>query len=147
VFTLRDFGLSTALDSSIRQAFLLATELLLALRGEWRLDFHSGKQYQSCLVPRPSMRFYVRAPSLAHGHLQFIRLRQGRVYRRPLSIWYKGESDLGYEMVYIHAEELDWPYRLSHAITTHHYGEDNMLVLVSFLLAHSSGPLLALQVS
>jgi hypothetical protein len=64
-----------------------------------------------------------------------------------LSIWYKGESDLGYEMVYIHAEELDWPYRLSHVITTHHYGEDNMLVLVSFLLAHSSGPLLALQVS
>jgi hypothetical protein len=31
-----------------------------------------------------------------------------------LSIWYKGESDLSYKMVYIHAEESDWPYRLSH---------------------------------
>jgi hypothetical protein len=34
ITTLRDFGLSTALDSSIHQVFLLATELLSALRGE-----------------------------------------------------------------------------------------------------------------
>jgi hypothetical protein len=33
------------------------------------------------------------------------------------------------------------------AIKTRRYGEDNMLALVSFLLARSSGPLLALQVS
>ena len=40
---LRDFGLSTPSDRSIRHAFLFATELMPSLCGEWRLDFHSGK--------------------------------------------------------------------------------------------------------
>ena len=43
IAALRDLGLAQASDHSIRQAYLLATDYMPSLRGDWRLDFHTCK--------------------------------------------------------------------------------------------------------
>ena len=83
ITTLRDFGLSTPSDSSIRWAFLLATEAMPALQGEWRLDFHASKRYHFFSRSWALTQFHVRSPSVVYGHLYFIWLHQCRIYQHP----------------------------------------------------------------
>ena len=114
IVRLRDIGLATILDSSIRQAYVVATDHMPFLRGEWRLDFHCGRQIRS--IGERFLNVILMSDLLLwrFGLYTLYDCIKGTYMDVHLFPAYESGGCVGYDLVLKHAEDTDWPYELSH---------------------------------
>jgi hypothetical protein len=127
IVRLMDLGLASTLDSSIRQAYILATDHIPFLCGEWHLDFHCSRQIRSIGERFPERLLMSDLLPWRFGLYTLYDCIKGTYMDVHLFPAYESGGSVSYDLVLKHAEDTDWPYKLSHnppawdpALSAHH---------------------------